>query len=329
MASHVAVVIPCYKVRRHILSVIKQIGETVSQIYVVDDGCPEKTGLHVQEVCSDLRVKVIFHSENQGIGGAMVTGYREALAGGAEVIVKLDGDGQMDPALIARFVEPIRQGLADYTKGNRFFALEHLHHMPWIRIVGNAILSVVNKAASGYWNIMDPTNGYTAIHASVLAMLPLDKIDKGYFFESSMLFRLNILRAVVSEIPMAARYGDEQSNLNIGRVSLQFPLKYLSCTLKRIFYNYFLRDFNICSLELVSGSVLMLAGTIFGLYHWHLSNLAGVPATTGTVMLAAVPVILGFQLLLSALSFDAMNIPRQVLHSLVGLNTPATPKPGP
>lgn len=185
---NVAVVIPSYKVKDHILSVLNRIGPIVSRIYVVDDKCPQGTGKFVAEQCRDPRVAVLFHDVNQGVGGAMITGYRRALADGAEVVVKLDGDGQMDPDLIPTFVSPIERGVADYTKGNRFYAIENLEGMPFVRIFGNTSLSFVNKLSSGYWNVMDPTNGYTAIHASALSALPLSKIEKRYFFESDMLF---------------------------------------------------------------------------------------------------------------------------------------------
>ena len=173
----VAVVIPCYRVSRHVLDVIAGIGPEVSRIYAVDDGCPEGTGALVEARCADPRLRVLRHGQNRGVGGAMITGYQAALAAGADIVVKIDGDGQMDPALIARFTRPIASGSADYTKGNRFHDLEDTQAMPRVRLFGNALLSLVNKVASGYWDVMDPTNGYTAIHRCALAALPLAKLD--------------------------------------------------------------------------------------------------------------------------------------------------------
>lgn len=311
---NIAVVIPCYKVKKHILSVIRSIGTEVFRIYVTDDKCPEETGKYVEANCQDPRVRVIYNPENRGVGGATMAGYRQAVEDNADIVVKIDGDGQMNPKLIPRFVQPIIEGYADYTKGNRFYSLESLEGMPRIRIIGNAGLSFLSKLTSGYWNIMDPTNGYTAIHSSVLRMLPLHKIDNRYFFESDMLFRINTVRAVVREIPMEAIYGEEKSNLRIISVLKEFPQKHLIRFFKRIYYNYFLRDFNVCSVEIISSAVLITGGTIFGLIHWYLSFIRGVPATTGTVMLAALPVILGFQLFLAAVHFDVMNIPKRPLH---------------
>ncbi|KUE90269.1 glycosyl transferase family 2 [Cupriavidus necator] len=311
----IAVVIPCYKVRGHILGVIARIGPEVGAIYVVDDFCPEGSGDFVQAHCQDSRVCVLRHSVNQGVGGAMITGYQRAAADGATVIVKIDGDGQMDPSDIDRFVRPILAGRADYTKGNRFFDIEFLASMPPLRIFGNAVLSFVSKISSGYWNVMDPTNGYTAIHGSLIKYLPMNKIDRRYFFESDMLFRLNVLRAVVVDIPMESVYGNEVSNLNIKKVALEFPGKYLSRFVKRLFYSYFLRDFNFGSVELLFGLLLVVVGAGFGFWHWHLSVLAGISATSGQVMLAALPILVGIQLLVSAIGYDISSVPKDPVHN--------------
>jgi dolichol-phosphate mannosyltransferase len=306
---NVSVVIPSYKVRDHILSVLARIGPSVTRIYVVDDKCPQGSGTLVAEQCRDPRVVVLCHEVNQGVGGAMVTGYRQALFDGADVVVKLDGDGQMDPALIPSFIAPIERGIADYTKGNRFYSIENLEGMPFVRVFGNAVLSFVNKLSSGYWNVMDPTNGYTAIHSSALGALPLSKLEKRYFFESDMLFRLNTVRAVVRDVPMKALYGEEKSNLSIFKVLRDFPSKYLTRFLKRLFYSYILRDLNVCSIQMLGGIPMIAFGVVYGLYNWSLSAMNGVPTPTGTVMLAVLPVMIGVQLLLSAISFDVVNIP--------------------
>src|SRR5690606_39267104 len=183
-STTVAVVIPCFRVRKHRPTLLPQIGPEVSRIYVVDDCCPEHSGTSVLESCTDPRVQVLFHKENRGVGAAVLTGYQKAIQDGHDVIVKIDGDGQMDPALIPNFIEPIIQGQADYTKGNRFFNLENLESMPTIRLFGNAILSLLTKLSSGYWSLFDPTNGYTAIHSEVARLLPLDKISQRYYFET-------------------------------------------------------------------------------------------------------------------------------------------------
>jgi glycosyltransferase involved in cell wall biosynthesis len=314
----IAVVVPSYRVRERIGGVLSAIGPEVARIYVVDDACPDKTGDHVEATVRDARVNVIRNGVNLGVGGAMKAGMRAALADGADVIVKLDGDGQMDPALIPALVRPILEERADYAKGNRFFELDGLAAMPRLRLFGNALLSLVNKAASGYWDLMDPTNGFVAIHARVAARLPLGKIADDYFFESDMLFRLGTLRAVVLDMPMAARYDGAPSNLRVGNVALRFPARYLGRFVKRVFYNYFLRDFNAGTVQLVLAALLLAGGAAFGLWRWYLSVATGVPATSGTVMLAALPVLLGGHLLISAINFDIANIPRRPLHPLLG-----------
>lgn len=311
---HVAVVIPCYRARRHVLDVLAAVPATVASIHVVDDACPEHTGRHVQDHCDDPRVRVHFNEHNLGVGGAVLRGYAEALACGAEVIVKIDGDGQMDAALLPAFVGPILRGEADYTKGNRFFDLAHIKQMPALRIFGNAVLSFMAKLSTGYWDIFDPNNGYTAIHADVARRLPVGRISQRYFFESDLLFRLNTLRAVVVDVPMDAHYADEVSNLRISQVTGEFLVKHVRNWFKRIFYNFFLRDLSVASLQLVVGLGLMTAGGLYGAWHWLTSMQTGVPTAAGTVMLSALPVILGLQFLLGFLSYDIASVPRRPIH---------------
>lgn len=291
------------------------IGPGVDKIYVVDDACPEASGQTVLSEVKDPRIKVLFHEHNMGVGAAMITGYKMALEEGATVIVKLDGDGQMDPRLIEKLISPVVKGQADYVKGNRFYDLSYLQDMPFLRKVGNTALSFINKAVNGYWNIMDPTNGFTAVSASVLKLLPLDRIEKRFFFEQDMLFRLNTIRAVVQDFPMPAKYDDESSNLRIWKVLFGFPGKFLKRFIKRIFYSYFLRDFNIGSLELIMAVFLMGFGFIFGTIKWIQSINTMQPATAGTVILAGLPIILGFQAFLSFLHFDLSNIPQKPVSS--------------
>ena len=312
----VAVIIPSYKVSKYILSVIESIGPEVSRIYVVDDACPEKTGSVVKDQCKDGRVVVILHEKNCGVGGAVMTGYQQAIADGYDVLVKLDGDGQMDASLIKELVNPILEGEADYTKGNRFFDLEQIHQMPTIRIVGNALLSLMTKLSSGYWNLFDPTNGYTAIHSSVVKRLPLSKISNRYFFETDILFRLNTIRAVVADVPMDAIYGDETSNLKISKILGEFLTKHVRNFVKRIFYNYYLRDLSIASIELPLGILLFGFGLIFGTWQWINSTHLGIATPSGTVMLAALPVIIGLQFLLGFLAYDISSVPKRPIHKI-------------
>lgn len=312
----VAAVVPCFRVRRHILDVVERALGQVDMIYVVDDCCPEHSGDAVAEQFDTPKVRVIRHEINQGVGGAVTTGYLAALADGIDIVIKLDGDGQMDPDYIPALIAPILAGTADYTKGNRFFDIDFLRDMPPVRVFGNSSLSFINKISSGYWNIMDPTNGYTAIHASALRALDASKLAKRYFFESDMLFRLNVIRAVVRDVPMPAIYGDEQSNLKVGQVLMDFPRRYLKNFFKRFFYNYILRDMNIGTIETLLGGTLFLAGTLWGIGNWISHGIDGQTTPVGTVMLAALPIILGSQLLLAAIGYDIYNVPNEPLQKI-------------
>lgn len=305
----ITVVIPCYKVRAQILDVLNGIPSFVDTVFVVDDACPEGTGTFVQANNKDPRVQIIYHETNQGVGGAVISGYQNAIESGSDIILKLDGDGQMDPSKMAALIAPLVQGKADYAKGNRFYNLETLKCMPASRIFGNAVLSFMNKLSTGYWDIFDPTNGYTAITKDIAIRIPWTKVSKRYFFESDLLFRLNTYRAVVVDIPMDAKYGNENSNLRISRVIGEFLYKHKRNALKRVFYNYFLRDFSIATLNLILGFFLVLGGAAFGTWSWYKSAMTGLPQTAGTVMLAALPIILGLQLLLSFLAYDVANTP--------------------
>ncbi|MES2901287.1 MAG: glycosyltransferase family 2 protein [Pseudomonadota bacterium] len=313
----IAVVIPSFRVTRHILGVIAGIGPEVQHIYVVDDACPEASGDHVAAHCQDPRVVVLRHDKNQGVGAAVMTGYRAAIAAGAAVIVKVDGDGQMDGRLIPDFIAPILAGEADYTKGNRFFDLEQLRCMPPMRLFGNAVLSLLNKVSSGYWDVFDPTNGYTAVHADAARHLPFGKISRRYFFETDMLFRLNTLGAVVVDIPMDAVYGDETSNLKISRIATEFLAKHVRNFFKRVFYNYYLRNMSVASLELPLGVGLFAFGLIYGIKHWIESAHTGLSTPAGTVMLAGLPVLMGAQLVLAFLAYDIASVPRRPIHKLI------------
>lgn len=305
-----AVVIPSYRVKAHILDVIARIGPEVAMIFVVDDACPDGSGAYVGEQCRDPRVRVLRHEVNRGVGGAMMTGYRAALGAGADIIVKVDGDGQMDPALIPHIARPVLARQADYAKGNRFHSLWNVRRMPRVRLYGNAALSFMTKLSSGYWGIFDPTNGFTAIHAAALERIEFANVSERYFFETDMLINLGNARAVVADVPMEAVYADEVSNLRIRNELWPFLRTHLRELVKRIFYTYFLRDFSPATLQLLIGAIFLLFGTIYGAAEWYRSVSTGEIASTGTVMIAVLPIILGVQLLLNFLAFDMANEPK-------------------
>ncbi|MEM7300312.1 MAG: glycosyltransferase family 2 protein [Pseudomonadota bacterium] len=316
--TDIAVVIPAYKVRDHLAAVVEGVLPHATHVIVVDDACPERSFEAVPLVEGTTKVHIIQHTANLGVGGAVASGYRKALELGAHIVVKLDGDGQMDPQDIPKLCKKLVSGQADYAKGNRFYNPGSLDQMPVLRLIGNASMSFFSKLSTGYWGIMDPVNGFTAIDARVLRELPLEKIDNRYFFESDMLFRLSTIGAKVADVPMRSRYNGEQSSMSIPHTMMVFPLKYLNRFCKRLGYSYFLRGFNIASLSLVVGLMLMMFGTGFGAYWWANSVETGVAATSGQVMLAALPIFVGLQLLLTFLNYDMSNEPKQAISEFLG-----------
>ena len=295
----------------HILSVISRIGTEVGAIYVVDDCCPEHTGSFVEGQLSDYRVSVLRNSANLGVGGATLAGMRQAAADGAEVIVKIDGDGHMDPVLIPSFAGAVLSGDADFANGNRFFDPEGVAPTRVGHLIANAGHSLLAKMSTGYWRVSDPTNGYFAIHASLIPLLPLDKIDKRDFFEPDMLFRLGLIGARVAEVPMRADSGYENRRSKSKREIQRLAFAHLRNFGRRIAYNYFISNLNIASIELVLGLALTLFGFGYGLAQWGFNG----PATAGTVMVAALPIIVGAQMLLAFLNYDVQSEPAHALHS--------------
>ena len=310
----IAAVIPCYRVEKEIESVLETIPVYIKHIVVVDDASPDSTADLVSAAAKqDERIFLIRHPSNRGVGGAMMTGYQKALEVGAQVVVKIDGDGQMDMAHLPQLLQPLIEGKADYTKGNRFRDFQSLQRMPFIRRVGNMALAFLAKAATGYWHTFDPTNGFCAIRAEALAQLPLEEIDRTYYFETSMLANLYLIGAVVKDVPMPARYQGELSNLLVHRILFQFPPRLILTFLRRLVLKNFIYDFSMGSIYLLTGLPLLLFGLGFGIYKWIQYASAGIPAPTGTVMLPTLSVLLGIQLLLSAIEIDLRSVPTEPL----------------
>ena len=326
-SPRIAVVIPCFNVGQTIESVVASIPADVWCIYCVDDCSRDDTWTVISRIAdSDPRVRGLRRSQNGGVGAAFIEGLTRAIDDAAEVIVKIDGDGQMNGAFVGDFAEPIINGEADYVKGNRFFDIERVLSMPRLRLIGNAGLSFLSKLSTGYWNLFDPANGYVAIHADVARLIPVGKLHRRYFFESDLLFRLAILRAKVMELPLETVYEDETSHLSAWRCLITFPFLHARNFLKRLFYNYVLRNFSIGSVVLPTGLVLVVLGTTYGVIQWIESLRTGEVATAGTVMLSALPVLVGIQLILSFLAQDVSSVPDTPIHKrLVHKRTIITP----
>jgi dolichol-phosphate mannosyltransferase len=305
-------VIPAFRVEREIAAVLASLPSYIRHIVVVDDASPDLTGQVVERYSEhDPRVVLLRHQENQGVGGAMITGFRRALEFDPQIVIKIDGDGQMSADHIPDLLDPLVRGKADMTKGNRFRDLQALAKMPVVRRVGNAGLSFLVKAATGYWNCFDPANGFIALRGDLLRRLPLDRLDPSYFFEVSLLSQAYFLDAVIRDVPMPAHYGDEVSSLSVWRVLSEFPPRLVLLLIRRLLLKYIVYEFSMGSVYLITGLPLLLFGLAFGGTKWVQYSAQGIPAPTGTVMLATLSVILGFQLLLSGISVDLQSVPHE------------------
>ena len=297
---NVAVIIPCYKAASTIRAVVERIPEIVKHIIIVNDGSPDEMDAEISMI-SDPRIVYIKHEKNQGVGAAMVTGYKEALKLDVDFTAKIDADGQMNPGYLGSFVQAAINFNCDYIKGNRFGHIDELQSMPKVRLAGNIILSFLTKIASGYWNLFDPQNGYVMIKRSMLRKLNLDKIDKSYFFENSMLINLNILRAKVAEIYFPAKYGNEESSMHLTRILFSFPAKLLRGLCYRIYQKYIFRGVSPVFLFLVAGIPALLFGVIFGAMAWYNSHLSGTATPTGTIVISLLHILLGAMLVLQSI----------------------------
>ena len=323
----VVVVVPAYRVAGEIRAVLRRMPDAVDRVIVVDDASPDELQAVLSTV-EDSRLRVIRHEQNQGVGGATVTGMLAALEDAADVIVKCDGDGQMDPQDIPALVIPLARGLADHVKGSRYHHARELGTMPRWRFLGNIGLTFLTKLSSGYWNVLDPVNGFFATRAEVLDRLPLRSLSRRYFFESDLLVRLNIVEARVADLPQPARYGNERSSLSVTHALFGFPPRLLAGLVRRVFWRYLFYDVSPVAIFGIAGSVLALFGLGFGLWQWVRHAVQGVTTPPGTIMIAVVSVIFGFQLLLQSVILDIANTPRPGVRTsdlIAGLSRRETP----
>lgn len=305
----IAVVIPAHNEAKHLGKVVAGLPTFVDHVIVIDDASADETSQSALAT-GDSRLTLIRHEKNFGVGGAVTSGYARALELESDVIVKMDGDGQMNPAYLEELLNPLIEAKYDYAKGNRFLAGDSLGSMPKIRLLGNIVLTFLTKLSSGYWHVFDPQNGYTAIRAKTLKLLDIKTLHCGYFFENDMLVRLNIFNARVKDVGIPAYYGEEISDLNPFKIGLSFPFLLVRRFLSRIYQKYILRDFSPIALFLIFGTLLFVWGAGFGLYLWIHTLGSGIATPTGTIMLSLLPTILGFQLLLQFLVMDIQETPR-------------------
>ncbi len=288
--------------------VVRSIPRRYGPVICVDDASPDDISGALAEL-NDPRVVYVRHQRNRGVGGAVMTGWTEALARNADIVVKMDGDGQMRGEDLDALVAPLVDGSVDVAKGNRFVDHAALRAMPGARLVGNALLSFAVKAVSGYWNVLDPTNGFVAVRGALLRRLDRAWLADRYYFETSLLVALNVVHARVADVALPARYAGAPSSLRVTRAAATFPLLLARSLARRFYWRYLIEDFGVVSLAVLLGLPLTLFGALFGAFHWAQSIRSGVPATAGTVFVAALPIILGVQLLLVAVVLDVLSSP--------------------
>jgi glycosyltransferase involved in cell wall biosynthesis len=299
----VAVVVPAYREEELIGATLGGIPGFVDRIYVVDDASPDATGDRARAF-GDSRVEVLAHERNEGVGAAIVTGYDRALGDGIDVTCVMAGDNQMDPAELETLVRAVARGDVDYAKANRLFTGEAWRVIPRHRYVGNAILSLLTKIASGYWHVADSQSGYTAISREMLAQLDRRRIYRGYGFPNDMLVHLNVWNARVRDFPSRPVYGvGERSGIKIRRVVPRISWLLLKGFLWRLREKYVIRDFHPLVFFYVLGFVMTLAGLALGIAETAL-RIAGNTVSVGTVVLVALLLIAGSQFTLFAMWFD-------------------------
>jgi len=301
----VAVLIPCYNVQVHIRKVILGLPDVVDLIISVDDASTDNTAAILLELKEEKNSIIIHqHKQNGGVGAAMKTAFQLGLESDCDCFIKIDGDGQMDSQFIYQLVQALEEEEVNLAKGNRFNNFRALRQMPIFRRIGNLGLSFLLKAASGYWHIFDPTNGFFAIDRKILSQLDQSRLADDYFFESSLLLELYYTKAKIKDVPMPAIYGNEVSNLSIWHSLFRFPWKLSKAFFRRLVLRYFVFDFNIASLYLLVGLPSFLFGIAFGSYNWVYYATRNIPTPLGTIMVATLTVVLGFQLILAAIQFD-------------------------
>jgi glycosyltransferase involved in cell wall biosynthesis len=319
--TKICVILPAHNEANHIGDVIRALPDWVTNVIVVDDVSTDDTAA-VVEALGDPRITLVRHSENTGVGGAMVTGYKTALTLDVDILVKMDADGQMDSGDLPRLVRPLIDGHAEYAKGNRFYVINANRSMPRTRKFGSVILTFMTKMASGYWHVFDSQCGFTAVRTHLLKMIDLDAIAQDYFFENDMLIWLNTADARVVDVPIKTVYGDEVSDVRISKVMWSFPPRLMRGWAFRITRKYLLMDFGAIGALGFLGTALTLFGGTYGAYRLIRANLTGIPTTTGTVMFAVLPLIVGIQSLLQSFVMEVGQSPgaeetRRYIHELV------------
>lgn len=309
----ISVVIPVYNVGETIISLLSKIPDYVDKIYLIDDSCPLGTGKIVKRSSLNIsKLSIIFNEKNLGVGGAVKVGYGKSLLDNYDVVVKIDGDNQMDPDQIENLIKPLLSENIDYCKGNRFLNTFEIENYPSIRFYGNIFLSFMSKLSSGYWDIYDPVNGFTAIKSDVLKKVNFNKIDDGYYFESDMLYNLYLLKGKVKDIPVNIKYFKNSiQNMNIMKESFNFFFKNLNRTYKRVKKTYLLNNFSVGSFFILSFLINFFLTITYGGYNYFYNFFLKKFAPTGVVLLSSIFFLLTILSLMIFLIIDNLNNPNK------------------
>lgn len=309
--QRIGVVIPAYNEEKLIAPTLETLPDFVDIVVVIDDCSSDGTSARVAAVQeNDPRVRLLRNEVNQGVGASVVRGYNEVLAEGVDIACVMAGDAQCDPDYLHALLDKIVDEGWDMAKGNRFlYSSETVKQMPRYRQIGNIVLTILTKAASGYWSLFDSQNGYLAVRAEMLRRLELPRIARRYDLENSMLINMNIAGARVTDVAIPPIYGEEVSGIRLWKVLPRMMLTLLGGFFARIYRKYVIYNFHPIALFLYSGLLLMLWGIVFGVFAL-IGSLGDDSATTGTVMLSVLPFLMGFQLVLSGLVLDIQNEPK-------------------
>ena len=301
--KRVAVVVPAFDEERLVGETLRGIPEFVDRVYVVDDASRDGTAAAVEAV-GDPRVELLRHERNLGVGAAIATGYRRALEESVDVTCVMAADDQMDPSELRALVEPVARGELEYAKANRLVSGEAWEVIPHSRYLGNAVLSLLTKIASGYWHVADSQAGYTALSLDALRRLDLDRLYPRYGFPNDMLVHLNVQNARVRDVPSRPIYDvGEQSGIRLRSVVPRISWLLFKAFWWRMGQKYVIRDFHPLVFFYAFGVVMTVAGFVLGLVELVL-RIAGNAITTPTIVLVAVLLIAGLQMTLFAMWFD-------------------------
>lgn len=304
----VGVVIPAYNEEKLIIRTLTTLPDYVDKVFVVDDCSVDKTLeiLH-KHAKKDKRLTVLHNEVNQGVGTSVVNGFKAALETDVDLVTVMAADAQCNPEYIHKMIDTLIDSESDYVKANRFIHLEDLAQMPTYRRIGNIVITILTKFSTGYYSIFDSQNGYGVFRRATLEALPFDQIGKRYDYENTLLIALSIMNAKVKDEAVPAIYGEETSSIPFFRTATRALKVLWNGFWRRIYYKYVLVNFHPIALFLFSGILFVLIGAGFSIEILLVKLFRGLSPSTGTVMLAALPLIVGFQLLLTSIIMDMNN----------------------